>query len=146
MPHLVFRALPALGVRVRQSLEKCRQSGFSRRSQDKLPVIGHQAIGQDPHWVQPQGLLMKKGTGSTTGCICPHARPLFVVVPVPFFSSLRRRLRGIRVTRNFPSDAVAFGLPLNDLELVPFFHSLAGRSSTAAFEGQSAQESAPFQQ
>jgi hypothetical protein len=32
--------------------------------------------------------LLKKGTGSTTGCICPHTKPLSVVVPVPFFSRL----------------------------------------------------------
>jgi hypothetical protein len=32
--------------------------------------------------------VLKKGTGSTTGCTCPYVRPLLVVVPVPFFSSL----------------------------------------------------------
>jgi hypothetical protein len=34
---------------------------------------------------------LKKGTGATTGCICPHTQPLLVVVPVPFFSRLNRR-------------------------------------------------------
>jgi hypothetical protein len=33
------------------------------------------------------GTVLKKGTGSTTGCTCPYTRPLSVVVPVLFFSS-----------------------------------------------------------
>jgi hypothetical protein len=45
--------------------------------------------GVDRPRVPDRGLL-KKGTGSTTGCICPHTEPLLVVVPVPFFSRLDR--------------------------------------------------------
>ena len=44
--------------------------------------------------------LLKKGTGSTTVCICPHGRTLSVVVPVPFFSSLRWARRRVSITRN----------------------------------------------
>ena len=41
--------------------------------------------------------LMKKGTGSTTASTCPCAKPLLVVVPVPFF--IRHRLAACATDR-----------------------------------------------
>jgi hypothetical protein len=60
--------------------------------------------------------LLKKGTGCTTGCICPHTQPLLVVVPVAFFSRLpvlcvMKAQRGMSVRNRSRVDASESILP-----------------------------------
>src|SRR3990167_5467588 len=49
MPHGVMMRMPSLGVRQREPAHEAREIPIVIRPQHQMPVIGHQAVGEDPH-------------------------------------------------------------------------------------------------
>jgi hypothetical protein len=77
------------------TLARPKSSGFTSLTREPVPDLlrplsnGVCRCVPDPIRL---ARLLKKGTGSTTACACNQVKPLLVVVPVPFFSSLLARM------------------------------------------------------
>ncbi len=51
----LVRLLPAVGVGGGQPVHEFGKCGVFLGPQDKMPVVGHQAVGQEIHWESPAG-------------------------------------------------------------------------------------------